>query len=70
MDQIELLIIKEGDDYFRFRDSSFERCVMSKASVFPLDQEQQVDELLKLLAEQGLSGTVMKLIIREELYSR
>lgn len=64
----ELLIVKAGDDYVRFREEGIERCQMNKGSVFPLSQ---AEELKKKCNEfcVGLSDVqIMKLTIVEESF--
>lgn len=67
----ELLIIKAGENYFRCRDDRFEPCTLSKASVFPLDQADQVRLLCRKLAMTGVAGPVLrKLTIIEEPFDQ
>ena len=66
----ELLIIKAGDDYFRFREDDFEPCAMNKASVFPLTQLDQAKKLCQRLRDAGMAGVALhKLTIVEEPYT-
>lgn len=63
----ELLIIKAGEDYFRCREDHFEPCVLSKASVFPLEKVEEARLLCRKLAMTGVAGPVLrKLTIVEE----
>jgi hypothetical protein len=65
----ELLIIKAGDDYFRFKEESFEPCAMNKASVFPLTQLKEAKMLCRRLRDAGTVGVALrKLTIIEEPY--
>jgi hypothetical protein len=65
----ELLIIKAGDGYFRFREDSFEPCAMNKASVFPLTQLDQARIWCGRLRDAGTVGVELyKLTIVEEPY--
>lgn len=65
----ELLIIKAGDDYFRFKEDSFEHCAMNKASVFPLTQLEEARIWCQKLRDAGTVGAALhKLTIVEELY--
>jgi hypothetical protein len=66
----ELLIIKAGDDYFRFKEGSFEACDMNKASVFPLTQLDEAKILCQRLRDAGIVGVALrKLTIVEEPYT-
>ena len=63
----ELLIIKAGDTYFRYKDDTFEPCSISKASVFPMEQAEQAKLLCRKLAITGVAVPVLKkLTIIEE----
>lgn len=66
---MELLIIKEGDEYFRFTDEGFERCSMSRGTVFPLSSLEDAKAACKTLIKKNIAGRLMKLIIVEEPYS-
>lgn len=66
----ELLIIKAGGDYFRVSQSSFERCPLNKASVFPLDKADEAEDCCRRLRESGVSAKLMKLILVEEPYEQ
>jgi len=65
----ELLIVKAGDFYYRFKDGRALTCEMNKASVFPLDR---VDKARKLCASMQLDGiieaSIIKLTITEKPY--
>ena len=66
----ELLIIKAGNHYFRFKDQQYHTCELNKASVFPLDKIDVVRELIKRLLEDGIAKPhIAKLIITEEPYT-
>ena len=65
----ELLIIKEGDDYFRFKDDEFERCAMSRGTVFPLSRLEDAKAACATLKNVGIAGQLMKLTIVEEPYA-
>ena len=65
----ELLVVKNGANYYRFNKSSFECCTMKKASVFTLDQLNEVEKYCLLLEDAGISADIMKLTIIEELFS-
>lgn len=66
----ELLIVKAGDRYLRFLPEGHQICNFDKASVFPLDQVSQVQELMYLARKAGaVDIELRKLSIREEPYS-
>ena len=65
----ELLIIKEGDDYFRFKDEGFERCAMSRGTVFPLSRLKDAKAACATLKKEDIAGQLMKLTIVEEPYT-
>ncbi|MCP3887718.1 MAG: hypothetical protein GY702_02435 [Desulfobulbaceae bacterium] len=62
----ELLIIKDGVDYFRFTDNGYERCQMNKGSVFPLAKVAEAQAALQLVQMESGSAEIMKLTIAEE----
>lgn len=62
----ELLIIKAGDDYYRFKDGEFEPCPMSKASVYSLGQLGDAKDICEKLTQTGIDARLMKLTIVEE----
>jgi len=67
----ELLIIKAGDDYFRFQEESFAPCAMNKASVFPLTELDKAERLCQRLRDAGLAEVALhKLTIFEEPYKK
>lgn len=67
---MQLLIIKDGKDYFRFSDSGYERCAMQKASVYPMDAVEKVEALLDGLRQEGVEGaSIYRLTIIEEPYA-
>ena len=65
---MELLVVKSGDDYFRFRENDFERCSMNKASVYPLHELDKVRSLCQMLRESEVHAEIKKLTIVEEDY--
>lgn len=65
----ELLIIKEGGDYFRVKESAFQRGPLNKASVFPLSQVDAAKDCCRRLRASGVAAMLMKLTIVEEPYS-
>ena len=67
---MKLLVLKEADRYFRFRQENIEICKMSKASVYPPEQYQLVAENLKQLHENGYpDARIMQLTITETEYT-
>ena len=67
----ELLIIKAGDTYYRYRDDIFEPCSINKASVFPMEQTEQAKLLCRKLAMTGVVAPVLKkLTIIEEHFEQ
>lgn len=67
----ELLIIKAGDTYFRYKDATFEPCSISKASVFPMEHAEQAKLLCRRLAMTGVVAPALKkLTIIEEHFEQ
>lgn len=64
----ELLIVKTGEDYIRFRKVGFERCAMNKGSVFPLSSAEEVKSKCNELRENTPDVQIMKLTIVEESF--
>lgn len=64
----ELLIIKAGNDYYRFDGGSYFPCELSKASVFPLNKVESAGKLCTTLREDGIEAALIKLTIFEEKY--
>ena len=52
----ELLIVKAGEDYFRFRAGGYEKCTFNKASVYPLAELEDVQKNYRHLLESGIEG--------------
>lgn len=66
----ELLIIKAGSRYYRFKDRQYHTCELNKASVFPLEKIDTVRELINRLQNAGIKKPhIVKLTITEEPYS-
>ena len=66
----ELLIIKSGSRYFRFKDRQYYACELNKASVFPLDNIDRVRELINRLKKDGIRKPyIAKLTITETPYT-
>lgn len=64
-----LLTIKSGSDYFRFSAHGHSLCAMNKASVYGLDAEKEVKELLKSVRADGfVEAKIYQLTITETLY--
>lgn len=63
---MELLVIKAGDDYFRFSEDGFTRCGMNKASVYPLTELSKVKALCQSVVDSGIGARLVKLTIVEE----
>ncbi len=63
---IELLVIKAGVDYYRFKDKGSEPCTMQKATVFSLHQIKEVRRLCEQLQRIGISANIVKMTIFEE----
>ncbi len=67
---LELLIIRTGDSYLRFKPEGYQICGMSKASVFPFSQIDHVRELHRSSIENGVPhAEIRKLVIVEEPFS-
>ncbi|MFH0785475.1 MAG: hypothetical protein V2B20_26475 [Pseudomonadota bacterium] len=64
----QLLIIKAGLEYVRFVADEFQRCPLSKASVFPLAQVEEAKRRCRELSEAGHAAELMKLTIVEKPY--
>lgn len=66
-----LLIIRAGENYFRYSDDHFEPCTLSKASVFSLEQAELARQLCRKLAMTGVAGALLrKLTIVEEPFDQ
>jgi hypothetical protein len=64
---MELLILKSGEDYIRFKDGTDLRVGLEKASVFPMDQMDAVRTHRSRLAKSGLPDVcIKKLVLSEE----
>jgi hypothetical protein len=64
-----LIVVKVGDDYIRFQDEGFEYCSMNKASVFPLDQVDDVRKRCDTIFSEIEGLQLMKLVISEEPFA-
>ena len=66
-----LFIIKTGEDYIRVREGEYLPCRLDKASVFPMDREDEVMRHVAAMETQGFSEpAVFKLILTEEPFKR
>lgn len=65
----ELLIVKAGNDYIRFREAGGERCLMNKGSVFPLSKVEEVKNKCLELGVDVADVQIMKLTISEEPFA-
>ena len=64
---MELLIIKNGENYIRVKDETFIQCGIEKASVFPCEKLDMVKGYIKILKAKGIkSPAIYRLVIREE----
>ncbi len=64
---MELLIITSGKDYIRFKDNNYLTVQLDKASVFPFDHMDMVQQHQTRLKEQGFKNiSIKKLILTEE----
>jgi len=64
---MELLIIKSGKNYIRFKDNSYLNVQLDKASVFPFDHMDIVQQHKTRMEEQGfINISIKKLILTEE----
>ncbi len=66
----ELLIIKAGNQYFRFKDQQYYACELNKASVFAVDKIETVRKLINRLQGDGIHQPyIAKLTITEKPYT-
>lgn len=64
---MELLVIKDGEHYFRFEGDSHFPCRLNEASVFSMEKVAEVKALKRKLEKDGLSAVgITKLTISEE----
>lgn len=62
-----MLILKSGQDYIRFKDKEYLRVSLDKASVFPLDQMEVVQQHESSLKLKGFDPVcIKKLVLTEE----
>ncbi|WP_041279218.1 hypothetical protein [Desulfobacula toluolica] len=64
---MELLIIKSGKDYIRFKDDDYLLVKLEKASVFTFEQMDLVRQHESCLKENGFNNVcIKKLVLTEE----
>ena len=64
---MELLILKSGPDYVRYKDGAYLRTGLDKASVFPVDRMMLVRQHAETLKGLGFEKvTIKKLVLTEE----
>lgn len=64
---MELLILKSGRDYIRFKDNDYLLVRLEKASVFPFDCMDRVRQHEACLKENGFHDVcIKKLVLTEE----
>jgi len=64
---MELLIIKSGQDYVRVKTENYILCQLDKASVFPIDNLDEVKKHVKKLQEKDFPLiAIYKLTLKEE----
>ena len=64
---MDLLILKTGNDYIRFKDGKYLLVGLDKASVYPMDQIDQVRTHMSELEKNGFKNVrIRKLILSEE----
>ena len=62
----ELLIIKSRENYIRFKDDAYHLCSFDKASVFPMNKLDTVNEHIVKLKASGFEDACIKKLIIEE----
>ncbi|MBT4286026.1 MAG: hypothetical protein HOD92_01720 [Deltaproteobacteria bacterium] len=69
MKTIDLLIIKTGEQYIRFKNNAYFPCQLDKATVFPMEQLETVKNHLRKLENGNFKQvSVRKLILSEEAF--
>ena len=64
---MELLIIKSGKNYIRFKNGNYLLVRIEKASVFPFNQMELVRQHESCLKEQGFENvSIKKLVLTEK----
>jgi hypothetical protein len=64
----DLLVLKAGGDYLRFRGDDHELTTLSHASVFPLSEAPRALQWREQLRGLGLATEVMQLKITENIF--
>jgi len=65
---MELLVLKSGEQYLRIIPEGYELVNMSKASVYPIAQAEQVNVLWQSYIEELAGLEIRKLVITETDY--
>lgn len=66
---IKLLVLKAGEEYFRFSGVTATACRFDKASVFPLDAVEEVKARRTRIREAGITNVEIRILtIKEEQY--
>lgn len=64
---MELLLIKSGEDYIRYKDNQYLKVGLDKASVFPMDQLDKVKRYASDMENHQFKNIVIKkLVLTEE----
>jgi hypothetical protein len=64
---MELLILKSGLDYIRYKDGAYLRTGLDKAGVFPMDRMMLVRQHAETLKGLGFERvSIKKLVLTEE----
>lgn len=66
---MNLLVLRNGEDYFRFAEDGWTTCGLAKASVYPEEHAEAVCRLLDQVHDAGMRGAeIRRLVIVEEPY--
>jgi len=66
---MELLIIKSGENYVRVKTEKYSLCQLDKASVFPIDNLDEVKKHVKKLKEKDFPLiAIYRLTLTEEQF--
>ena len=57
---MKLLVIKSGADYIRVAEEEYLRCGLNKASVFPLDQLDNVRKYVRQMEGRDFESVTIK----------
>lgn len=70
MKTVDLLIIKTGEAYIRFKNNEYFSCPLDKASVFPMEQLETVKNHLQKLKDSCFKQvSIRKLVLSEEAFN-